>query len=301
MNGILNIYKEKGMTSHDVVAKVRRILQMRKVGHTGTLDPEATGVLPICLGKATKIAEFLTTQNKSYRCEMTLGITTTTEDHTGQIIEQKPVDFDIERIQDAIISFQREYDQIPPMYSALKVNGKKLYELARQGIEVERKPRRVTIFSIKILEMIPPNKVRFDVTCSKGTYIRTLCVDIGNKLGCGAHMSELIRTNSGIFNIDQSISLEELDKINQSGDIKSVLIPIDAIFCNSPKLIIKSSAQKALLNGNEIFIKGIQAGLENIQDHDQFRVYDHEKQFIGIYQLICTDSEQKIKPIKLFI
>ena len=182
MDGILNIRKEKGFTSHDVVAVVRRILHTKKVGHTGTLDPDAEGVLPVCVGKATKLADIIMDGKKRYRAMVRLGITTTTEDAAGEVLEEKPVDFDEEKIRQAVAGFVGEQKQIPPMYSAIKVNGKKLYELAREGKEIERKARTITIFAINIVRFLPPDRFEIDVDCSKGTYIRTLCSDIGKAL-----------------------------------------------------------------------------------------------------------------------
>ena len=185
IHGIINVYKEKGFTSHDVVAKLRGIVGQKKIGHTGTLDPDATGVLPVCLGKATKLCDLLTDKDKTYEAVMLLGMTTDTQDITGRILEDKSTEtLTADKVREVIESFIGDYDQIPPMYSALKVNGKKLYELAREGKVVERKARPVKILDIRIIEMDLP-RVRMEVSCSKGTYIRTLCHDIGEQLGCG--------------------------------------------------------------------------------------------------------------------
>ena len=210
MDGIINIYKEKGFTSHDVVAVVRRTIGQKKVGHTGTLDPDATGVLPVCVGKATKLADYIMASEKTYIAEVTLGAFTDTQDSSGNILDRHEVDFDEEKIRTAINSFIGNLQQTPPMYSAIKINGKKLYELAREGKEVERKKRNITIFNIEILSFNPPDKFVMKVDCSKGTYIRTLCDDIGRKLGCGAYMSSLERTRSGSFVKENSITLDEL-------------------------------------------------------------------------------------------
>ena len=194
IHGIINVYKEKGFTSHDVVAKLRGIVGQKKIGHTGTLDPDATGVLPVCLGKATKLCDLLTDKNKTYEAVLLLGKTTDTQDITGEVLEEKSTEaLTEEKVREAIEGFIGDYEQIPPMYSALKVNGKKLYELAREGKVIERKARPVKILDIQILEIDLP-KVRMEVSCSKGTYIRTLCHDIGEKLGCGGCMESLIRT-----------------------------------------------------------------------------------------------------------
>ena len=199
INGIVNIYKEKGYTSHDVVAVLRKVVGQKKIGHTGTLDPDATGVLPVCLGRATKVCELLTDHDKTYEALLLLGKTTDTQDISGEVLEERdPGDLTEEEVRSCIESFIGEYDQIPPMYSALKVNGKKLYELAREGKTVERKSRKVQIHGIRILEMNLPH-VRMEVDCSKGTYIRTLCHDIGEKLQVGGCMEELERTKVGRF------------------------------------------------------------------------------------------------------
>ena len=187
MHGILNVYKEKGYTSHDVVAKLRGITGQKKIGHTGTLDPDAVGVLPVCLGKGTKVCSLLTDENKTYEAVMLLGKVTDTQDISGKVLSERPLDASEDEVRETVLSFQGEYDQIPPMYSAVKVQGKRLYELARKGQEVERKARRVEICSAEILETALP-EVRMSVTCSKGTYIRTLCHDIGSKAGCGGCM-----------------------------------------------------------------------------------------------------------------
>ena len=213
INGVLNVNKEKGYTSHDVVAKLRGITHQKKIGHTGTLDPAATGVLPVCLGKATKLCDMLTDKDKVYEAVLLLGISTDTQDISGTVLkEQETADLDESQVEEAILSFRGSYDQIPPMYSALKVNGKKLYELAREGKTVERKPRRVTISEIEILSMELP-RARIRVECSKGTYIRTLCHDIGEKLGCGGCMEKLIRTRVDRFTIGDSLRLSEVEAL----------------------------------------------------------------------------------------
>ena len=224
IHGVLNVYKEKGYTSHDVVAKLRGIVKQKKIGHTGTLDPDAEGVLPVCFGKATKLCDLLTDKDKTYQAVLLLGQVTDTQDTSGQVLEKHSTeDLTNEKVENVIRSFEGEYDQIPPMYSALKVNGKKLYELAREGKEVERKARRITIHEIRILEINLP-EVKLEVTCSKGTYIRTLCHDIGQKLGCGGCMKELLRTRVERFGLEDSIRLGEiaqLQKENVQKDIRA--------------------------------------------------------------------------------
>ena len=200
IHGVLNVYKEAGFTSHDVVAKLRGILKQKKIGHTGTLDPDAVGVLPVCLGKGTRLCDMLTDETKTYETVLLLGKSTDTQDISGTVIVEAQPETEEEKIRACIAGFEGEYMQIPPMYSALKVNGKKLYELAREGIQVERKPRRVQFHRIRILELAPP-RVKMEVTCSKGTYIRTLCHDIGETLGCHGCMEHLTRTRVGRFRI----------------------------------------------------------------------------------------------------
>ena len=209
IDGVINVYKEAGFTSHDVVAKLRGILRQKKIGHTGTLDPEAAGVLPVCLGKGTRLCDMLTDKKKTYETVLLLGVSTDTQDTTGTVLKEREVTCSSEEAEAAVESFLGDQMQIPPMYSALKVNGKKLYELAREGIEVERKPRPVHFYEIEILNMTLP-RISLRVTCSKGTYIRTLCHDIGEKLGCGAAMEKLVRTRVDRFSLENSHTLEEI-------------------------------------------------------------------------------------------
>jgi tRNA pseudouridine55 synthase len=301
LNGILSIYKEKGYTSHDVVAIIRKVLHQKRVGHTGTLDPEAEGVLPVCIGKATKVVEFLIEQKKRYLAIAKLGISTTTQDHTGDIIESKPVDFDKSKIKQVVQSFIGEYEQVPPMYSAIKVNGKKLYELARQGKTIERKARKVHIYDIKITSFIPPDQIELDILCSKGTYIRTLCADIGAQLGCGAHMSSLIRTEVGIFNINNSIKLDEFKELVDQQEIDNIIVNIDELFREYPSVTIKKTGEKALMNGNKIHFSYIKNKHEAIKAHDIIRVYSDCGNFIGLYNVAIEGEEFYLKPLKLFL
>lgn len=302
MDGVINIYKEKGFTSHDVVAVVRKTINKKKVGHTGTLDPDAEGVLPICLGKGTKLADYIMADKKGYRAEVTLGVTTTTEDSSGEVLEVKTVDFNEEKIKEVVYSFIGEYEQVPPMYSAIKVNGKKLYELAREGKEIERKSRKIKIYDIKILEFLPPNKIVIDVICSKGTYIRTLCSDIGKKLGCGGNMSYLLRTMSGRFNIDTAIKLDELKTIVEKGNIDDILITIDDVLCNYKKVKISPKATKLLHNGGKIY-EYFFDGKYDIKKGEEVLVYDAEGIFIGIFQYNYDKSKEMycVKPVKILL
>ena len=219
-SGIINVYKEAGYTSFDVVARLRGILKIKKIGHTGTLDPDATGVLPVCVGKATKLCDMLTDKDKVYECVMMLGVETDTYDLSGRVLERKSVNSTEEEIVGAINSFVGDIMQVPPMYSALKVNGKKLYELAREGKEVERKARPVTIFSIDILNISLP-EVSIRIHCSKGTYIRSLCHDVGQKLGCGCAMKSLVRTRVSMFDISDARALDEIERIVKAGNRQS--------------------------------------------------------------------------------
>ena len=233
MDGIINVYKEPGFTSHDVVAKLRGILHMKKIGHTGTLDPDAQGVLPVCVGRATKLCGMITDWGKTYEAVMLLGRKTDTQDISGNIVEQRRVSVDERMVLEAATSFVGGYEQIPPMYSALKHNGKKLYELARQGIEVERAPRRVNIDFIRINEMNLEDEektVTFTVSCSKGTYIRTLINDIGEKLGCGACMVKLIRTRVGQFVIDESLTLNQISALVLKPTLEDYIISAVELF-----------------------------------------------------------------------
>lgn len=289
MNGIINVYKPIGITSFDVVRKIKKIAKMKKVGHTGTLDPLATGVLPICLGKATKAVDYIMSDHKLYRAELKLGIVTDTYDREGKILEENMVNVNADEVTDAIKSYIGEIDQIPPMYSALKVNGKKLYELARQGIEVERKARPITIYGIDIISMNLPHIV-IDVKCSKGTYIRSLCYDIGKDLGCGALMWNLERIASGNFKKSQSVELDELTPEN----INDYLIPVEKVFEKYEKLELDSKFGRLALNG--VCIKDISL-LHKLQNDILYRVYDENNKFIGLGQ----KNSNGFKIVKMFI
>ena len=278
MNGIIIVDKPQGKTSHDIVYAIRKLTGIKKVGHTGTLDPMATGVLPVCIGSATKVADMLTLSDKGYTAEFVLGKTTDTLDAEGAVLTETEVNVTEDEIRAAIMSFVGEIEQIPPMYSAIKQNGKKLYELARQGIEVERKPRKVTINSIDILE-INGKSVTIDVSCSKGTYIRTLCADIGEGLGVGAYMTKLRRTKTGQFTISESHTLEELGTLkDKEGTLKSALIPVDKIFEDYPKITLNEKQKKSVTNGVRMTYKG--------KENQSYRVYDENKNFLCISKII---------------
>lgn len=295
IHGIINVYKEKGFTSHDVVAKLRGIVGQKKIGHTGTLDPDATGVLPVCLGKATKLCDLLTDKNKTYEAVMLLGMTTDTQDITGRILEEKSTEtLTADKVREVIESFIGDYDQIPPMYSALKVNGKKLYELAREGKVVERKARPVKILDIRIIEMDLP-RVRMEVSCSKGTYIRTLCHDIGEQLGCGGCMESLIRTRVSAFQIEDAKTLEEIGALKQEGMLEEILVPIDEMFPLYPKITVKDDWNAFAKNGNPLDEKMLKDA-DGQEEDRQVRLYEESGKFIAIYQW----KEKKYHIVKMF-
>lgn len=295
IHGIINVYKEKGFTSHDVVAKLRGIVGQKKIGHTGTLDPDATGVLPMCLGKATKLCDLLTDKNKTYEAVLLLGKTTDTQDITGEVLEEKSTEaLTEEKVREAIEGFIGDYEQIPPMYSALKVNGKKLYELAREGKVIERKARPVKILDIQILEIDLP-KVRMEVSCSKGTYIRTLCHDIGEKLGCGGCMESLIRTRVSTFRIEDAKTLDEIETLKQEGKLAELLVPIDAMFPFYPKITVKDDWKAFAKNGNPLDLKMLKEACGQ-DEETQVRLYDESGKFIAIYQW----KEKKYHIVKMF-
>ena len=325
MDGIINVYKEKGYTSHDVVAKMRGILRMKKIGHTGTLDPEAEGVLPVCLGKGTRLCDMLTDKTKSYRAVLLLGKETDTQDTTGTVLAENPeaaASVTEEQVRQAILSFLGIYMQVPPMYSALKVNGKKLYELARAGKEIERQARPVEILDIQI-EKIDLPRVTFHVSCSKGTYIRTLCYDIGRKLGCGGCMESLLRTRVDRFCLEDSLTLSQIEALRDEGRVEEHVLPVDSVFLDYPKFCMKrGEGDKLVHNGNPfradetIFTveSGVCAGAEACAGTEScseeeackgnnscltVRVYDSEDQFIGLYQYEV--EKQRYRPQKIFL
>lgn len=293
--GVINIHKEKGFTSHDVVNIVRKTLGKVKTGHTGTLDPDACGVLPICIGKATKIADYIASDIKEYRAELLLGLSTDTQDITGKILKKSCVNIHIDDIKKTIIGFKGGYYQTPPMYSAIKINGKKMYELARKGESVERKKRFIQIFNINIDEVISGNRIVFTVLCSKGTYIRTLCNDIGERLGCGGCMASLIRTRSGQFYINDSIKLENFKKFVYDGKIQDVLIPVDKVLSDYSKVSVLESGNKYLYNGNKLSVNFTDK--KDFIEDEKVIVYDYKGRVIGIYQF----SESFIKPLTMLI
>ena len=308
INGIINVYKEKGYTSFDVVAKLRGILKTRKIGHTGTLDPDAEGVLPVCLGKATKVCDLLTDKNKEYVAVMLLGKVTDTQDTTGTVLEEHLVEVTEEQVKEAVLSFTGEYMQVPPMYSALKVNGKKLCDLARAGVTVERQARPVQLYSIEIIKMELP-RVCMRVRCSKGTYIRTLCQDIGEKLSCGACMESLLRTKVSEFCVQDALRLSEIKERVQkaagqtpseqwNAEMFDFIYAVDSVFLQYKKAVICKEWNKLLYNGNRMK-KDMFVSYQKDWEQQKVRIYDEEGRFIGIYEY--SEIHGDYKPVKLFM
>mgnify|MGYP002518795639 CR=1 FL=1 len=294
IHGVINVYKEQGFTSHDVVAKLRGIVGQKKIGHTGTLDPDAVGVLPVCLGRATKLCDMLTDKDKVYEAVMLLGVETDTQDVTGQVLKTYDTTGLTEKqVRDAVAGFEGDYDQIPPMYSALKVNGKKLYELAREGKTVERAARRVQIFDIEILNIELP-RVKMRVHCSKGTYIRTLCHDIGQRLGCGACMEKLTRTKVSRFEIKDSLTLAQIEALKKENRLPEIVIPIDQMFADYVRITVSGEAARLAYNGNGIKDRDVRKE-KNVLDEAYVRVYDDVGDFIGVYQYHEKEHEYLIR------
>lgn len=295
-NGILILHKPRGMTSHDCVYKVRRLFQTKKVGHTGTLDPDVNGVLPICIGKATKVVEYMSGHDKMYEGEVTIGFSTTTEDRSGDVVETKEIEekWTSEQLQLVLNEFLGELVQIPPMYSAVKVKGKRLYEYAREGKVIERPSREVTIHSIDLCSEVTylqnTASFRFNVLCSKGTYIRTLAVDIGKRLGYPAHMSDLIRLTSGPYTLNESYSFSQLEELKQEGTLLSVLRPFDTAISMIPKQIVDRETEQFIKNG---------AVISSNIDQKRFTVYNEDGECLAIYKQHPT-KEGYIKPEKMF-
>lgn len=313
-NGVINIYKEKGFTSHDVVAKLRGILHQKKIGHTGTLDPDAAGVLPVCLGKATKACGLLADRDKSYRADCQLGVETDTQDMTGSTVREGDYSrITVQQLEGCLEGFCGDILQIPPMYSAKKVHGKKLYELAREGKTVERKPERVHISSLELVAAdLEHGRFTMDVTCSKGTYIRTLCHDIGRQLGCFGAMASLTRTRVFTFRLEDALTLREIEALMEEGEesLRKRVVSVDALFPEYPALQIREEFAGKLANGNPLLprflkpyrmdaAKGQEApGVlpDGLPDGDAFLVYDEKGHFKAIYR----KGEKELRVKKMF-
>lgn len=315
MDGIINVYKESGFTSHDVVAKLRGILKQKKIGHTGTLDPQAQGVLPVCLGRATKVCDLLTDTTKTYQAVLLLGTVTDTQDTTGNILCSREVSCSEEEVCRCIEGFVGRQEQVPPMYSALKINGRKLYELARQGMEVERKARTITIEEIRIESVALP-EVTITVTCSKGTYIRTLCHDIGQALGCGGCMKSLLRTRVGMFGLNESITLSQIEQLRDTGTLKEKIAPIDSVFLAYPGAVLQKEAERLVKNGNPLcpemlrieipLLRRPSSNNENasgetaeIKDGQRVRLYDGQGNFMAVYA--WNENKRTYRAEKMFL
>ncbi|HAT4306401.1 TPA: tRNA pseudouridine(55) synthase TruB [Clostridium perfringens] len=277
MNGVINIYKNTGMTSFDVVAMVRRVAKMKKVGHTGTLDPAASGVLPVCLGKATKIIDYIMENKKVYRVNLKLGMVTDTYDLEGEVLREKDASYITkDEILNCINSFVGTIDQVPPMYSALKQNGVRLYELARKGIEVHREARKITIYSIENIKIESNDNIQMDVCCSKGTYIRSLCYDIGEKLNVGATMTALERIQNGPFTKEEAINIEDLTEELLEKHIISIEKALDSF----EKIIVNEKFSKLLRNGVKVFDNRMYS--EEVEFNKLYRVYEDNGVFLGL-------------------
>lgn len=302
-NGILPVYKERGLTSHDVVFKLRKILKTKKIGHTGTLDPEVSGVLPVCIGTATRVSDYVMDMGKSYNTTITLGESTTTEDQTGEVIDKIDVQenaININKVDAVLKQFEGIIEQVPPMYSSVKVNGKKLYEYARKGETVERPVRKVNIDSIARTSELQfeDGKCHFniEVKCGKGTYIRTLATDIGKQLGYPAHMSLLTRINSGGFDIQDSITLDQISQLHEQDTLQSNLFPLEYGLKSLPKIYVSDENIKTrILNGQKFNKKQFNQMIEQ-----QLVFIDSETEEVMAIYIQHPDKNHEIKPKKVF-
>ena len=306
-HGVINVYKEPGFTSHDVVAKLRGILKQKKIGHTGTLDPAACGVLPVCLGQGTLIADIQTEKKKTYEAVLLLGQETDTQDTTGEVLARCPVNVSEEEVRRTAASFIGPQKQVPPMYSALKVEGKKLYELARAGKEVERPARDIQIDELT-MNWIKLPRVGMTVTCSKGTYIRTLCYDLGKALGCGGCMEKLTRTRVERFLIQDSLTLSQIETLRDENRVEEIILPIEAMF-DGPRAIANEAGNKKLINGNPVAAEDFAFILredgqaeplapEALPKTGLVRVYSADRKFLGLYEY--EERRRFWKPKKMF-
>ncbi|WP_338045881.1 tRNA pseudouridine(55) synthase TruB [Paenibacillus sacheonensis] len=301
MDGILAVWKPAGWTSHDVVAKVRGILKVKRIGHTGTLDPQVTGVLPLCIGRATRVVEYVQERPKSYEAVMQFGLATDTEDLTGTITEELPsVLLDEAQIREVLASFIGEIDQVPPMFSAVRVDGKRLYELAREGQVIERQARKVTIYGLELLEVQlnqPHPVIRFSVVCSKGTYIRTLCVDIGQALHVPAVMVKLTRTMSGGFTQEDCLTLEQIAELKASGAIADKLTAASEALDHFPRITISAADVQRAFQGKRVSLANIVAQ-DPFANHSLLRVYGEDGMFAGVFQ--PDEDSGTLKAVKVF-
>jgi len=292
--GILIVNKQSGVTSHDIVNKVRRLFGTKQVGHAGTLDPIANGVLVVLCGRAAKASEFAMADKKCYRAEMKLGITTDTEDVTGNILTESKELPSSEMVEEVTKSFIGDIKQIPPMYSAIKTGGKKLYELARQGVTVEREARDITVYSIDV-DKKTDDLYQLDIVCSKGTYIRTLCADIGAALGCGGAMASLTRLYSGDFTIEKSVTVEELENMSLE-EREARLLPVEALFYECDKLVLPEFFERLAQNGCEIYLDKVRV---SYPEGTKLRLYGKDG-FFALAEVMSYGDKLAAKPIKKF-
>lgn len=296
MNGIICINKPKGFTSFDVIAKLRGIMKIRKMGHAGTLDPMATGVLPVFVGNATRACDIMPDSTKRYTATFRLGCTTDTLDITGEVLTECKSNIDRNTLENVLEDFRGDIMQIPPMYSAVSINGKRLYDLARKGETVERPPRSITINSLELIEFDEATQTGvIDVDCSKGTYIRSLVSDIGEKLGCGGVLTELVRTRAGIFTLDKAVTIEQMQQIaNSDGDFTKLLLLVEAVFESLPEIRLNEFQTRLFLNGVKLDLKRVKYKKAD----ESHRVYSAEGKFLG---LATTESEtQQLRIAKMF-
>ncbi len=300
IHGVIIVRKEKGMTSFGVVARMRRIFGQKKIGHTGTLDPDAEGVLPVCMGRATRLVDTFSSGTKTYEAGILLGQETDTQDISGKVLRESVFDGTESDFREMLMSFTGRQMQLPPMYSALKVNGQKLVDLARRGIEVERQPREVEFSEISLLRFEPPHAV-FRVTCSHGTYIRTLCHDLGQKLGCGACMESLIRTRVEEFGLEEALTLDELTLLKEKEDREgktcySFVRPVDSFYAALPSVTVKDDVLKSVLSGHPVKTGDLDGAASLPEDGAELRAYTGDGTFIGIYR----KEKNKIRLVKYY-
>lgn len=297
INGLINVYKEKGYTSFDVVALMRGIAGQRKVGHTGTLDPDAEGVLPVCLGSATKLCDMLTDKKKEYVATFMLGKRTDTLDISGNVLEEREPHASVESVIEAVMSFKGGYEQLPPMFSAKRVNGQRLYDLARKGKEVERKSSFVDIYDIDVINVDYPS-FTIRVVCGKGTYIRSLCEDIGKRANELAVMTLLKRTKVSVFTEENAYTLSMLSKLKEEGRLAEVIVDTDTLFPDYKKIFAKPEADKLVNNGNMMNLSVLdKEGF--LKDGELVRAYNSFGEFKGIYRFV--KNEGSVRPYKMFL
>lgn len=303
MNGIINLYKPSGYTSHDAVARIKRFYGTRRVGHAGTLDPMACGVLPVLIGSACAAQDYLMNHDKVYRAGMRFGITTDTGDITGSVLSEQAVSLSSEQVTDALARFVGKQQQIPPMYSAIKIGGQKLYDLARKGVTVERKARDIEIYDITLEASVSECDFLVKVACSKGTYIRTLCEDIGTALGCGGTLYSLERVSCGVFDRQSSVTIEQLQALYEAGDteaLESLLIPVEKVFDSFPILSLSSFYARLCKNGCEIYLKKLPRSAQGLAEGASVRLYDETNTFFALGKVLSFPDGLAVKATARF-